>query len=447
MKLSMEIGYFPESTFTQKKEMMADWERTSNKVAAFSYICAASSLIMLAFMLGYKDEFFFIYGGSAALFLLGGVLCKRWSFLGYISVFLGLVLCCLRFNLTEIEGAHIMGATVVQALFSLVPSYLAFRCAYNYNYVFKELRKCKGFPNFIANTADLYGDKIYLKDEQESVYEGRVRTSYNPFNTDEQLHEEQVRREMDARVQGEKAPIRMDIGVDGVARPGRARSDEVRYEHGKTIFGKEIIFLHNDIATSSYEEKKELMSKWRDNIEMTTKNFPVFALLIMVAVLAATFGSILGILNHAIVLVFVMGTNQMKMGKWYAPLTLLAATIYMGINVRNSIGMLCLIGAFVFNFGMVLGTLRYILNYRIYKELSVQPGFPSFIQTTADKYGDQLYITEAQAPRPAMPQGKRPVKVMDIGFDDKPEADTGAWNAFDYMDKKENDEDDGNNEG
>ena len=51
---------------------------------------------------------------------------------------------------------------VAQAVFALVPSYFAFRCMYNYNYVFKELRESEGFPNFIANTADLYGDKMWL---------------------------------------------------------------------------------------------------------------------------------------------------------------------------------------------------------------------------------------------------------------------------------------------
>jgi hypothetical protein len=135
----------------------------------------------------------------------------------------------------------------------------------------------------------------------------------------------------------------------------------------------------------------------------------------------------------------------MKMGKWYAPLTLLGATIYMFASAKNEIGLLCILGAFVFNFGMVLGTIRYVLNYRLYKELSRQPGFPSFIQTTADKYAGQLYITEPAEPKPA-PTGKRPVKVMDIGFDDEPKKDIGAWNAFDYMDKKD-DEENGNDEG
>jgi hypothetical protein len=393
-------------------------------------------------MLGFKDEYFYVYGGSAAMFFLSGILCKKWSFLGYVSVFLSLALCVLRFNVDMLQGVHIISAVVAQAVFALIPSYFAFRCMYNYNYVFKELRESEGFPNFIANTADLYGDQIYLKDEEESVYEGRVRASYNPFSTDEQIREEEVRREMDAEARDTSEPIRMDIGASGTAYYRPMPETEASYKHGIAIFGREIIFKHNDIEKSTFNEKKILMSKWRDNIEMTTKNFPVFTLLVMVAVMAASFGSFLGMLNYAIVVVFVIGTNQMKMGKWYAPLTLLAATIYLFGICTSDIAILCAIGAFVFNYGMIPGTIRYVLNYRLYKALSTHPGFPSFIRTTADLYGDKMYIVEPQAPVVKKDPSQRPVRVMDIGYDNKPKKDDGPWNAFDYMGKKEDDEND-----
>lgn len=445
MKLSMEIIYFPESTFTQKKEMMADWTLTSNRASNFSYICMATSLVMFFFLLGFKDDFFFVYGGCAAIFLLGGILCRKWSYLGYVCVFIGLLLSCLRFYVDTIEGLHIMASVVMQAVLSLVPSYFAFRCLYNFNYVFKELQKCKGFPNFIANTADLYGEKIYLRDEEETIYESRKKSSYNPFNTKEDIRFEEVRRDMDAEVKAEAEPIRMDIGFDGKLKPATEnKKTEPSYKYGKTIFGREIIFLHNDVSEMSFEEKKRLMDKWRDNIEFATKEFPSFALLIMVAVMASGFGSFMGILNHAVVLVFILGTNQMKMGKWYAPIPLFLGTAYVCTMINSPIAMLCVIGAFVFNIGMVLGTIRYVLNYRLYKELSHQPGFPSFIRTTADLYGDKLYIVEPRTPVKKKDPTQRPVKVMDIGYDEKPKADEGAWNAFNYMDKKEDENDENN---
>ena len=432
MKLSMETIYFPEATFTQKKEMMADWVQTSNRATKFSYACAVTSVILMFFMLGFKDEYFYVYGGSAALFVLSGILCKKWSFLGYISAFLSLALCVLRFNVDMLQGVHIVSAVVAQAVFALIPSYFAFRCMYNYNYIFKALRESEGFPNFIANTADLYGDQIYLKDEDEGVYEGRVRASYNPFNTDEQIRQEELRREMNAEARASREPRRMDIGKSGTIYHRPMPESDAAYKRGVSLFGIELVFKHNDILKSDFNEKKILMSKWRDNIEMTTKNFPLFTLLIMVAIMAASFGSFLGMLNYLIVVVFVIGTNQMKMGKWYAPLTLLAATIYLFGICTSDIAILCAIGAFVFNYGMIPGTIRYVLNYRLYKELSTQPGFPSFIRTTADLYGDKMYILEPHAPV---------VKVMDIGYDSKPKKDDGAWNAFDYMNEKDKKDD------
>lgn len=443
MRLNMEIVYFPESTFTQKKEMMADWTLTSNRASILSYVCTATSLVMFFYLLGFKDEFFFIYGGCAAIFLLGGILCKKWSYLGYICVFLGLIMCCLRFYLDDVDSIHIMAAIVAQAVLSLAPSYFAFRCAYNYNYVFRELQKCKEFPNFIANTADLYGEKIYLRDEEETIYESRKKSSYNPFNTQEEIRSEEIRRDLDAEVKLQSEPIRMDIGIDGRLKPAEEKKTEKNpvYKYGKKIFGKELIFLHNDVSTLSFEEKKRLMDKWRDNIDFTTKDFPSFALLIMMAVMTSGFGTFMGILNHAVVLVFILGTNQMKMGKWYAPIPLVLATAYVFTMVNSSISMLCVISAYLINIGIVLGTIRYILNYRLYKELSQQPGFPSFIRTTADLYGDKMYIIEKPVPIVKKDPSQRIVRVMDIGYDNKPKKDEGAWNAFNYMDesKEEND--------
>ena len=219
MKLSMENVYFPESTFTQKKEMMADWTLTSNRASNFSYICMATSLVMFFYLLGFKDDFFYIYGGCAAIFLLAGILCKKWSYLGYVCAFIGLLLSCLRFYVDTVEGVHIMVSVVVQAVLALVPSYFAFRCLYNYNYVFKELQKCKGFPNFIANTADLYGEKIYLRDEEETIYESRKKSSYNPYNTQVDIRSAEVRRDMDAQAKEEPETHRTDIGLDGQLKP------------------------------------------------------------------------------------------------------------------------------------------------------------------------------------------------------------------------------------
>ena len=72
-------------------------------------------------------------------------------------------------------------------------------------------------------------------------------------------------------------------------------------------------------------------------------------------------------------------------------------------------------------------------------------GFPTFIRTTADLYGSQMYIVE-ESPRVEKKTGKDHFITMDIGYDEEPklpEKDK-AWNAFDYMDedKKETENND-----
>jgi hypothetical protein len=53
-------------------------------------------------------------------------------------------------------------------------------------------------------------------------------------------------------------------------------------------------------------------------------------------------------------------------------------------------------------------------------------------------FSDELYISEKrEKAKMKEAAAKRPVKVMDIGLDDKPKKDDGAWNAFDYMDEKD----------
>lgn len=442
MKLSMETIYFPEASFTQRKEMMEDWRATSDKAAKLSFFAAATSLLVVFFLLGFKEDYSYIYCASAFTFLVAGFACKKWYFSGYIAVFAGVFISCLRFYFQVPDRGYILAAIVVQALISFVPAYFAFRCAYNHGTVFKKLRECKGFPNFIANTADLYGDKIYLHDEESTVYEGRTEVSYSPFSSKEEIKADEVRRQQDATVKAQKGPIRLDLAADGELRPPEKKlTDKEKYKYGKAIFGREIVFYHNDIEKASFEEKKDWMSKWRDNIELASNNFPTFVLLIMVAVMASGFGTVMGILNHAVVLVFIMGINQMKMGKAYAPVPLVIATIYtFSISITNVISFMCVVGAFLFNFGVVIGFVRYILNYKIYKRLSQCEGFPSFIRSTADLYADQLYIVEKPAPRKKADPSQRKVKVMDIGYDTKPKEDEGAWNAFDYMDKKDDKE-------
>ncbi len=441
MKLSMETMYVPEAGFIKQREMMEDWRATSEGVSKFSLVSFGVSLVSFIFMLFCKDDFFCIYAGSAGLFLIATIFSKKWYYASYISAFLGAVLNCLRFYLPLSEDKAILGVAILAALVGVIPSIFAFRCVYNYNSVFKELKKCKGFPNFIANTADLYADKIYLKDKEKTNYENLNEASYNPFNSAEDIKNEEIRRYHNAHKKATSEPIRMDIGYDGKLVPAEEEAPKKPkdfYKFGKTIFGKEIVFLHNEIPKASFDEKRELMYKWNENVAYTTKEFPIFVFLIMLAVMATGFGSIMAFVNNIVIVLFVLGVNYMKMGRWFGPIFVCLGIGYCGFIINSEIAMVLMIGAFLINRGIIFGTIRYILNYKIYRQLKAEKGFPSFIQTTADMYGEQLYIADKFAPIVKKDPSQRRVKVMDIGYDDKPKKDEGAWNAFDYMDQDKN---------
>ena len=441
MKLSMETMYVPEAGFIKQREMMEDWRATSEGVSKFSLISFGVSVFSFVFLLFCKDDFFYIYAGAAGLFLIATIFSKKWYYASYVSAFLGAILNCLRFYLPQSEDKAILGAAILAALVGVIPSFFAFRCVYNYNSVFKELKKCNGFPNFIANTADLYADKIYLKDKEKTNYENLNEASYNPFNSAEDIKREEVRRYQNARKKADSEPIKMDIGYDGKLVPPKEENKKKTkdlYKYGKTIFGKEIVFLHNEITEASFDEKRELMYKWNENVAYTTKEFPIFVFLIMLAVMATGFGSIMAFVNNIVIVLFVLGVNYMKMGRWFGPIFVCLGIGYCGFIMNSEIAMVLMIGAFLINRGIIFGTIRYILNYKIYRQLKAEKGFPSFIQTTADMYGEQLYIVDKVEPIVKKDPSQRVVRVMDIGYDNKPKKDEGAWNAFDYMDADKN---------
>ena len=447
MKLSMETMYFPEAKFHHKKEMMADWTRTSEKTAVFSWVALLFSVATAVSLIAFEDDYFFIYFGSAVLFLVGALFCKRWRCPAYYAVIAGEALGLLRFYLETPENKVILVIAVVTAIVGVVPSYFAFRCIYNYKPIFKELEKSEGFPNFIANTADLYGEKIYLHDEESTVYESRNEASYNPFNTKEDIRNEETRRYHDVKAQAETTqPLEMNIDVKGNLvyaedERDKQKSKEKEARRGGFFIGNyELVFAHGDLCGNDFDEKRMFMGKWRANVEESTNNFAMFVFLLMIAIMASGFGSIMGVINYALVVVFVLGTNQMKMGKWYAPITMLIAVVYSLSLMNSTISAFMLAGAYIFGFRMLTNTIRYALNYKNYRLLSTQTGFPTFIRTTADLYGSKMYIVDKPVAKVRKDPSQRVVRVMDIGYDNKPKKDEGAWNAFDYMDenKEEN---------
>lgn len=434
MKLSMETMYVPVANIKQKKDMIDDWRFTSDKASKFAFVAALVSILATISMKFFHNDFYFIFLGSGALFLLGGLFCKKWYFTAYISVFLGLLVTCswASFGLSKEKILEICCFAVV-VIVQAVPVFYSYRCIHNYTPVFKELKKCKGFPNFIANTADIYGDKMYIKDKKAS---DKTQVSHNPFNTKNDIIEEKFRREQDLRVSGKKvAPQQSE---DNSASQARITIDKnVEYKYGFTIFGREIRFLHNDISSSSFEEKKRLMYKWNHYLKEAERDFFIPLFFMMVSIMGAGFGSATGLFKYLFIPLYIMFFNYLKTSKAFAPYGIfIVVLLYLGSVANNFMSVGLAIGFLILSRRVWLACIMCIINRPIYKALSKEKGFPSFIRNTADLYGDEMYIVEKTEPIKRNAVRNTEKIIMNIGFDEEPKKEDKGWNAFDYMDEE-----------
>lgn len=449
-KLSMEIMYVPQATNAQKKEMILEWRTESENTFRFSMISAAVSFFALAFFYAGSVDFFYIYAASSVISLLSGYMAKKWSMVGYVGVFLSAILNCIWFSIGLPDSYVYIGSIILVAVCGFIPCFFAARCAFNYGTVFVPLRESKGFPDFIMSTADLYGDKIYLKDKpDENIYDNKYDASYNPFKTDKDISDEEFRRSQELKSSGLNETITMNIGDEGEtekSNPGEILEEKPTktYKYGKKLGDFEIVFLHDDLEDMSFQEKALLMSKWRGNIARAEKNFYIFFVLVAISCMAGGFGDFAGSLVRYFVLVlFALGISRMKIGYTSGALITLGAVVYSFCIVNSAISMFLVIAAYVVNFGIIVAPIIFLINKRLYNELSEMEGFPTFIRTTADLYGSQMYILDEKPPI-VKKTNKDHFITMNIGYDEepkKPEEDK-AWNAFDYMDeeKKENDQ-------
>lgn len=442
-KLSMEIMYVPQATNTQKKEMVLEWRTESGNVFRFSMISAAVSFFALAFFYAGSIDFFYIYAASAIISLLSGYMAKKWSIVGYIGVFVSAILNCLWFSVGLPDSYVYIGSLIVVAICGFIPCFSAARCALNYRTVFVPLRESKGFPDFIMSTADLYGDKLYLKDKpDENIHDNKYEASYNPFKTEKDISEEEFRRSQELKSGGINEPITMNIGEDGEITQEEPKEPET-FKYGKKIGDFEIVFLHNDFHEMSFQEKSLLMSKWRANIAFAESNFYIFFVLVAISCMASGFGDFVGsIARYFVLVLFSLGVSRMKMGYTSGAVITLCAVVYSFNMLNSPISVFLLVAGYVVNIGIIIAPIIFLINKRIYNELSTMEGFPTFVRSTADLYGSQMYIVE-ERPRVEKKTGKDHFITMNIGYDEKekkPEEDK-AWNAFDYMDeeKKEND--------
>ncbi len=459
IRFNMDTTYIPETSFYEKKDLMFEWKETTKYCSIAAFITAIAAVIIGGLCSHFGDWYeFSLYAVMVAL-IAGGVFSFKWKYPAYwvnvVAFLVYIVFWLIGFSRMDRDALITSGIGLASGS---VMSFFALKSIRNFYPVFKELEKCKGFPSFIANTADLYGDKLYLKDEEQA--EDRYKASHNPFNSKEDIKREEFARSQDLKASLKTEKI-LNIGEENVNKTAykenKSTQNYKKEEYGFSILGLDIIFPHNYIPGMSFEDKKALMFKWNSNVNAATGHLVIPLFFMFLGTLFSFLGArsaIPVITGIGSVLLLIIGTNNMKMGKLRGAFeALIALGIYASLGVfvgpgGNGIPMIFIFVSSVFNIIIVLPTLRYILNHHIYRQLSTQEGFPTFIRTTSDKYAKDLYIVEKEPKVEKKQTGNKNKIVMDIGYDEKPKADEGAWNAFNYMDEeKEKNGDENENNG
>lgn len=460
LKLDMETAYVPVAKLKDVQEMMSNWRENNRRIRIFSFLtCTASFFSAMNFIYDKETPAAIASFLTLFIFLLSGIFVNANKRFVYFFPVLGVMV----FSLAPEHYVDLTIRTffmITVFLPALISSIFAYKALYNYKNVFIPLSKRKGFPNFVFSTADMYADKIYEKEKDtKTVAEKRVEASFNPFNEQQNVTDEEIARMNSLRYE-ELKTHNQDIfmGAYYESKEVKHTADEEKtYKYGKSIFGFNFIIPHNEIKGAKKADNREVMWHWN---EMKSKMFvgeenwlTYFVIVIMIYMW--TTPSVSGFLMFVFLALHILGTNYIKQDKLIGfPLVL---CIYLYLTIP-SLANYVVIGLFtVFRMPRII---RWLCNLPIYNKLSKEPGFPSFIETTADLYGDQLYIREE--PKPVVKRTKIEPIVMDIGYDEEEDKksfrelrrlsefnyqeqnkDNGSlredssWNAFNYLETDE----------
>ena len=436
LNLNMEIAYVPVAKLKYVKQMMSDWKFNNRNIRIYSFITMVTSLISaIYFMYEEESAAAWISLASALFYLLSGICITTSIKLLYYVPILALVTYSLvpaYFPVGTIRAFFII--TVL--LPSVVCVFYCYKALLNYKNVYIPLSKRKGFPNFVFSTADMYGDKMYEKDKDEkSVAEKRVEASFNPFSEQSEKTDEEVARMNSMRYEEVK------VGAQDIFKGPYYENKEVKhsadeekvYKYGKKIMGFDFIIPHNEIEGGKKEDYRRIMWYWNTFKESMFRNEILWIFLFGAAIMAYawTIGDLRGLLMYVFLAFHILGTNLVK--KENPKGFLLVLCIYLNATIDMFVSPVVLA---LYTIIKIPGYIRWLCNMPIYRKLEKKPGFPSFLESTADVYGEQMYIIEKQEPLKKLPK-LEPIR-MDIGYDDDKKKDRG-WNAFDYLDNdKEN---------
>lgn len=437
LNLNMEIAYVPVAKLKDIQEMMGNWKENNKKLKTFSKLTTITTIISAMYFLYEKEDTMCLISVlSAFLFILGGLLASKSARVVYLLPILSIVVFSLvpaYFPAGVIRNFFMITVYIP----GIITNWFAYKALYNYKNVYIPLTKRKGFPHFVFSTSDMYADKMYLKNKNnKTVAEKRVEASYNPFNNQERITDEEVARMNSLRYKELKL-LKEDIEKSEYFKDKEIKytvDKNKEYKYGKSVWGLELVFKHDEIETCSKEECRRLMRLWNTLKEEMFKNEVVMLLLLLMCVVFPIWGGVgFGCLVFFIPFItYIFGTNFIKLDQWWGvPVMIisLAALAGTATNLVSGGIYFCLVVYFVLS--VLPRLIKWCFNLSIYKKLSKREGFPSFYESATDLYGDDMYIVEKQEPLKKLKK-LEPI-VMNIGYDEKEE--DKAWNAFDYLDK------------
>ncbi len=469
--LDMEISYVPTAKLKDVQEMMANWKK-NNKTIRISAVVA----ILMSFICMYYNTFSdseVDAGIPIAMCVVSMIILTfealvvtkslKWVyFLSYISTMLfSFSAACIDFKSLTLPAA------IVLSIPHIVNTYFSHKAIYNYEKVYLRLKERKGFPHFVFSTADMYADKIYLKNKDEkTVAEKRVEASFNPFNEEDEIVDEEVRRMNTLRYEELKQHEKDVAGAYYEEKEIKYTAEQAKeYKYKFSILGFDIVIPHNDFKTAPMDEKRYFMNVWNETISKMFRNEEFMIMMLMLLILTANVGGMgFGAAIYFVSLaVYIFGTNFIKLNQIIG-VPLIIGSVF---SYCSSIGSNMIAAGFVFVvltyfcITMLPGLIRFTVNFSAFKQLSRQKGFPSFIEDSADLYADQVYILEK--PKPIVKMEKAEPIIMDIGYDEEEKnkrfkefrrinefnyqeqnksnrslREDKGWNAFDYLDKDTN---------
>ncbi|MBQ6934943.1 MAG: hypothetical protein IJN49_00195, partial [Clostridia bacterium] len=198
-RINMEICYVPAAKLKDVQEMMANWKNNNKTIRISAIVAILMSFVNLFYLCFSEAEInnaipVTMCIVSMLLMAIEAVIVTKsikWVYyFSYLSTMLfSFSASCIGFK------EFTLPAAIVMSFPHIVNVYFSYKAIYNYEDVFLKLKERRGFPNFVFSTADMYADKMYLKNKEEpTVAEKRVEASFYPFNEESEIVDEEVRR-------------------------------------------------------------------------------------------------------------------------------------------------------------------------------------------------------------------------------------------------------------